>query len=316
VTIVPGFVTRHWQLKLSALGMAVLLWTVPGFEAPREEVHYGVTVLVPRNDTAYALLGAPDPPTIRVTLSGPAGELLRVGRLTVSIPINPVDSIHMTVRLSSSMVGIPAGLEGVRVEELNPDTVKLTFEEIIDRSLRLVPRTQGDLPEGLSQAGPIRVTPEFAGVSGPESRLEGMDSLLLIPLDLGQVRESGTHVQRGDTSGLGLTGLSPAQATIEIQVDSTGERSFPNLSYTVPTLPSGPQIQRSPATVTVTLIGARSLVEAVGPDRIRVTLPSEALSSLLPGQEAEVYPVVEGVPPLVEVEVTPKWVTLRRPTGL
>ena len=75
MTILPGFVTRHWQLKLSALGMAVLLWTVPGFEAPTEEVHHGVTVVVPRNDTAYALLGTPDPPTIRVTLSGPAGEL-------------------------------------------------------------------------------------------------------------------------------------------------------------------------------------------------------------------------------------------------
>ena len=316
MTILPGFVARHWQLKLSALGMAVLLWTVPGFEAPREEAQEGVTVLVQRSDTAYALLGTPDPPTIRVTLSGPAGELLRVGRLTVSIPINPVDSLNTTVRLTRSMVGIPAGLEGVRVEELYPDSVRLTFEEIIDRVLVLVPQTEGTLPDGLSQAGPILVTPENAVAKGPESQLEGMDSLLLVPLNLGQVQESGAYLQQGDTSGLGLTGLSPAQATVEIQVDSTITREFPNIPYSPPALPSGPQIQGYPATLTVTLIGARSLVEAVNPEGIRITLPSEVLSSLLPGQEAEVDPGVEGVPPLVEAQVTPRWVTLRRPTGL
>ena len=316
MTILPGFLARHWKLKLSALGMAVLLWTVPGFEAPGEEIHHGVAVLVPRNDPGYSLLGNPDPPTIRVTLSGPAGELFRVGRPTLSVPVNPVVSIDTTVRLTRSMVGIPDGLEGVRVEELYPDSVRLTFEEIIDRALALVPQTEGELPDSLSLAGPIQVTPEHARVSGPESRLEGMKSLLLAPLDLRRVQESGAYLQQADTSGLALTGLSPAQATIQIQVEKTFRREFPNLQYTVPKLPSGPQIQSSPASLTVTLVGARSLVEAVRPEGIRVMLPSEALNSLLPGQETQVDPVVEGVPPFVEAVVTPKWVILRRPTGL
>jgi YbbR domain-containing protein len=316
VTILPGFVARHWQLKISALAMAVLLWTVPRFEAPREEAQEGVTVLVQSNDSAYALLGDPEPPTIRVTLSGPAGELLRVDQPTLSIPIDAVVSMDTTVELTRSMVSIPTGLDLVQVEEMTPTSVRLIFEEIINRALVLVPQTEGTLPDSLSLAGPILVTPEIAVAKGPESRLEGMDSLLLIPLDLGQVQESGAYPQQGDTSGLGLTGLSPAEARIEIQVDSTRRREFPNLQYDVPTLPTGPQIQGSPATLTVTLVGARNLLAAVNPEDIRVKLPPEALSSLLPGQEARVDLVVEGVPPFVKAEVTPGWVTLRRPTGL
>jgi len=315
VTILPGFVTRHWQLKISALAMAVLLWTVPRFEAPREETHT-VTLRVQNNDSAYALLGDPEPPTIRVTLSGPAGALLRVDQPTLSIPIDPVVSMDTTVELTRSMVLIPTGLDLVQVEEMAPSSVRLIFEEIINSSLRLVAQTEGTLPDSLSLARSILVTPGYAAAKGPESQLEGMDSLLLIPLDLGHVQESGAYVQPVDTSGLGLTGLSVAGATIEIQVDSTMRREFPNLQYDVPRSASGPQIRGSPATLTVILVGARSLVEAVMPEGIRVTLPSEALSSLLPGQEVRVDPVVLGVPSLVEVRVTPEWVTLRRPTGL
>jgi hypothetical protein len=113
-----------------------------------------------------------------------------------------------------------------------------------------------------------------------------------------------------------LTGISPDSATLEIQVEETIERDFPNVSYVVPTVASGPQIVSSPLTLTVTIVGARSLVEAVVPERIRVRLPSEAVNSLSPGQEARVEPVVEGLPPLLEAVVDPRQVTLRRPVGL
>ena len=84
-----------------------------------------------------------------------------------------MDSVDKTVRLTQSMVGIPAGLEGVRVEELYPDSVRLTFEEIIDRALVLVPQTEGDLPEGLSLSWPIQVTPSSPGFLAPKADWKG-----------------------------------------------------------------------------------------------------------------------------------------------
>jgi YbbR domain-containing protein len=316
VSILPGFLARHWQLKISALAMAVLLWTVPRFEAISSEVLEAVPVRVQLDDPRYARLGSPDPATIRVTLSGPTGELLRVERPPVWIQVDSVVSRDTTILLTRSMVRMPAGVEGVVVEELSPDTVRLTFEEIIDRTLVLVSRTKGTLPDGLSQAGPIEVAPEIAKVSGPESRLVGLDSLFLMPLDLGQVRGSGPFIQPADTSGLQLTGIFPAQATLQVWVEETKEREFPNLPYVLLKSDSSPRIQSSPATVTVTLRGARSLVDAVAADGLRVIVPLVAVSFLSPGQETQVDPVVEGVPPFVEARVTPEWVTLRRPVGL
>jgi hypothetical protein len=82
----------------------------------------------------------------------------------------------------------------------------------------------------------------------------------------------------------------------------------------IPRLPSDPQLQVRPTTVSVVLIGARSLVEAVDPGALRVTVPT-GLASLAPGREERVSVVLEGIPDFVVARTNPDWVLLRRPVG-
>ena len=68
--------------------------------------------------------------------------------------------------------------------------------------------------------------------------------------------------------------------------------------------------------MTVTLAGARSLVEGVDSADLRLTLPQGRVRTLSPGEEDRVLVGVEGVPPFVRVvRVDPGWVLLRRPAG-
>ncbi len=315
---IPGFLTRNWQFKLSALALAVLLWTVPRFEAQSSRVLEDIPVRVQLNDPEWVLTGEPLPASIRATLSGPTRELFALGvdRPPVVVPVDRVSSPDTAVLLRYSWLRIP-GRDGVVVEDLSPGAVRLTFERISTLPISLAVRLREELPEGLSLAKPPEVTPTVVQALGASSRLEMLDSIFLRPLDLSMVRTSGTFVQMVDTAGLRGVVVSPTQAAVHIRVEETVRREIPDLSLSLPVLDEDPQLQALPPAVTVTLVGARSLVEELDPSGLRVTLSPGRARALAPGQEeSRAYVLLEGVPHLVRAEIDPPWVLLRRPEGL
>lgn len=317
VRIFPEVVTRNWQLKLSALGMALLLWTVPELGKVRSQVLENIPVRVQLNDPQWALISDPLPATIQVTLSGPSREIFALGldRPSIVIPVDQVSGPDTAIFLRNQWVRMPVG-EGVVVQELAPNLVNLSFEPMAVGAVPLRPRLSGALPQGLSLAQLPVVTPDFARVSGPRSRVEGLETLGLTPLDLTQIRASGDFSIPLDTAGLSGMTFSPQGASVRIEVEETVERTFTDLPVEPPILHEDPQLQAKPAVATVILIGARSLVEGVDLLQLHLTLSRVAAASLSPGEEERISLSVEGVPGLVLVRVEPEWVLLRRPTGL
>ena len=316
MSLFPGILTKHWQLKLMALAMAVLLWTVPRLEEQRREVWEDIPVRVDLNDPEYAVMGDPSPPSVRVTVVGPARELFAMGvdRPSVVVPVDQVVAQDTTVLLRPPWVRIPGGGEVV-VEEISPGTVRLSFEPVEVGAFNLAFRSVGSLPEGHSLAGVPQVNPALVRVSGPASALAALDSVYLVSLDLSGLRESGVFTLAVDSTGLGEMAPFPQEASVEILIEETVERVFLEVPVELPMLASDPQLQARPATVTVTLVGARSLIEAVDPAGLSLVLPPGRASALSPGGEETVRPTVAGVSFLVDPQVTPEWVILRRPAG-
>jgi YbbR domain-containing protein len=327
LALFPRIVTKNWQLKLAALAMAVLLWTVPRFDAQSRQVMDDVPVRVRLNDPQFALVGEPFPSTVQVTLSGPARALfaLEVDRPSVVVPVDRVSSADTAVLLLLQWLRIPEG-EGVVVEEFRPQQVRLAFEPLEVGALALSPRFTGSLPEGLSLAQSPTVSPELVRASGPASRLEAMDSLPLLALDLAGVEQSGAYRQAVDTAGLPGLVVSPREATVHLRVEETVERVIGEVPVILPLLPEDPQLQARPATVRLVLTGARSLVQGVDSLTLRATLPREGVPTPAPGEETRVELVLEGLPPslevrvqglppLVEARLDPPTVVLRRPAG-
>ena len=313
----PGIVTRNWQLKTSALAMAVLLWTLPKFETQSSQVLENVPVRVQLNDPQWAVLGEPFPASIKVTLSGSTRDLmaLRVDRPSIVVQVDQVSSADTAILLLHPWLRIAMG-EDVVVEELVPSVVRLSFEPMEVGAVTLRARFSGSLPSGLSMARAPEVTPPIVRVSGPSSRVDSLTSLNLMSLDLSEIRSSGTFVLPVDTAGLAGMALSPQRASLEIVVEEALARSLQEIPLLLPILNSDPQLQARPSSVTLVLSGARSLVEEVDPSRLQVTVSRTAATALAPGEEVRASLTVEGVPGLVSVTVDPQWVLLRRPTGL
>jgi YbbR domain-containing protein len=316
VRFFPGVFTRNWQLKLSALAMAVLLWTVPEFETQSSQTLDSVPVRVQLTDPQWALVGEPLPSSIRVTFSGPTRALmtLRADRPSIVVPVDQVSSPDTAILLLQAWIRTSVG-EEVTVEDLVPTSVRLSFEPIEVDVVTLRTNLTGSLPEGISLTRAPEVNPSFVSVSGPASLVESVTSLDLRPLDLSSVRSSGTFVLPVDTAGMSGMALSPQQASVQISVEETLSSSFQDVPVRLPRLSSDPQLQARPSVVTVLLTGARSLVEGLDPSQLRVTVSRTVATALVSGEEVRANLSIEGVPDLVRATVEPGWVLLRRPTG-
>lgn len=312
----PGVITRNWQLKLSALAMAVLLWTVPEFETQSSQVLENVPVRVQLNDPQYALLREPLPASVQVTLSGSTRALLalKADRPAIMVPVDQVTSADTAILLLQAWIRTSVG-EQVTVENIVPSSVRLSFEPIEVEAATLLYRFTGSLPPGLSLARAPEVNPGFVRISGPASRMGGVTTLSLMPLDLSRIRSSGTFVLPVDTTGLAGMALSPQRASVEIVLEETTTRSFPGLPVRLPVLDSDPQLQARPSTVNLVLSGARSLIEEFDSTSLRVAVSRTVATALAPGEEVRATLSVEGLPDMIQAALDPEWILLRRPTG-
>ena len=315
MSFVPGVIAKNWQLKVLAGAMAVLLWTVPRFEAQSSQVLEDVPVRVDLADPNWVLVGDPSPSSVSVTLSGPARDLIAIGvdHPPILVPIGEVSSGDTVVLLSPSWFRSSAW-DGVVVGQLRPGAVSLHFERIEERRIPFSVPTFGTPPQGLSLAGAPRINPPMATVFGPAGRFQGVDSIPLVPLDLAQLSDSGSVVLRVDTARLQGLDVLPLEASLEIPTEPTSTRELTDQLLVLPLLNSPPQLQSRPTSVTVVLEGPQSLVDAVDPANLRVTIP-RGQATLAPGEEERLVVVVEGLPELVGYRVIPDWVLLRRPVG-
>jgi len=310
---VTQLLVRNWRLKLLALGLSVFLWALVQTEPSNQETFASVPVIVQIADTGWTTSGAPNPATVELRLGGPAREIFRLARegTTVRIPIGAIGSRDtlITIRREWVELGQRAGLS---VESVSPSTVRISFEEARTRLVPVATRLTGRLRDHLALAAGIEVSPQLVRVRGPQSRLEGLDSLRLHAFDLGQVSRSGAFPVAIDTAGLLGASVVPGTATLGVQVEDLVERVFDGIPVQVLVNPGEAEVVSEPRTILIRLTGARTVVTALDPDRLRAWVPPDLLQGMAPGEERLVRVQIEGVPALVTAIPGVERVTVRR----
>lgn len=308
-----GFFSRNWTLKLSAFGVAVLLWVAVRAEAPTRQELRDISVRVEVGDPEWALVGGPMPPTVTVRLGGPSRELIAmaVDRPTIVIPLEAVTSGDTAVSLSNSWVRVQ-DRPGVVVEEIQPSSVRLTLEPIERVMLPVATRIEGELPAEFAMAGLPQVFPPGIRVSGPRSLVSELDSVRLLPLDLGEVTESARISVGVDTIALGGLMVQPASVDMDISFEERIERVMSGIPIVLPpNLAESAALELRPATASVIVQGARSLVDRADPTLFELVVRIEPDDVPEPGDEAEFPIALEGLPPLVGGELQQSVVTVR-----
>lgn len=304
---------HNWRLKMSALGLSLFLWALVQTEPSNRETFSSVPVQVQVSDTAWTTSGAPSPSTVELRLGGPAREIIRLARegTSIRIPVSAVGSPDTLITLRREWVQLGQGA-GLSVESVSPATVRVSFEPAQTRLLPISARFVGRIPDHLAFTSYIDVSPVLVRVRGPASRLEGLDSIPIVPFDLSELSRSGAFTVPLDTAGLLGASVVPPTATLGIRVEEMVERSLEGIVVQAVAEPGEAQVVAEPSSIEVRLAGARTLVTALDPSQLRVWVPPELLQGMAPGEERVVRVQVDGVPPLVTAVPETDRVTVRR----
>jgi YbbR domain-containing protein len=214
--------SHNWALKLTALGLALLLWAMLRADAPTRVAVPEVPVQVEVHDPGWVAQGAPVPARVTVTFLGPARELVRlaVERPQVVIPVEVVRDSVMVLQVQPRWVRLRDGLDRSRIEDVQPGTVRVSFESIVTRNVPVAPAFVGVLPDQLELRGEVQADPATVRLTGPASQVLAIDSVRLEPVDLSRTRGPAVlHVRVGvDTVGLRGVLLSPPTVQLRLPI--------------------------------------------------------------------------------------------------
>lgn len=217
---VVDFFTVNWALKLTALVLAFLLWTVVKADQPTRETIENVPVRIENRDDEWVMIAQPQPQTVSLTVSGPTRELFRLaaGQVDIYVPIEDVTDSTQLVPLSPSWVRMFGRASNVSVEAVRPPVVQLTFDRLSTTVLPLAVRLIGSPVPGFELAGAVRIDPPVVRVSGPARRVSALDSMPLPPVDLSPLSRTDTITLAVDTLGLGVI-VVPQQVQVILTIE-------------------------------------------------------------------------------------------------
>jgi YbbR domain-containing protein len=304
---------HNWHLKLAALGLAVLLWALVQTEPLSQETFAAVPLTVDMFDSAWTIARPPSPAAVELRLGGPARELVGLARdgASLRVPVASVGSRDTIIALQREWVDV-GGRSRITIESVSPLTVSMAFEPAVARSVPVRAQFGGELPADLALASVPETAPTTVVIRGPESRILGLDSVRLAPLDLGTVRESGPFTLAVDTAGLLGAVVRPATVVVDMRVEPLVERVMENVAVTAEAPQGEPPVTVTPTSVQLRIAGASTLVTAIDLSSLRVAVDPESLRGLERGEMRRVRVGVEGVPPLVTALLSSDVVTARR----
>jgi len=198
----PGLITDSWELKLTALGLALLLWAAVRSEDTTRFTMENVPVEVRMTDESWVHVGTVEPRTVSVDFIGPVGELIRLAfaQATLVVPVEDVEDTLELYRPRAEWLDFEGRFESLRVDEMRPAALRMRFQPIVRRPLPVGVRLQDGL---VTSARPV-VEPAEVVVQGRRDHLDALDSVFVRVEDLEAALDGRVRL-RIDTAGTGAT---------------------------------------------------------------------------------------------------------------
>ncbi len=222
MALLPDVVMNNLSLKLAAIALAVLLWSVQRAGQPARTTIVDVPVDVLVEDPGWTLAEPPRPDSVTVVLTGTRPELMNLLRRNARVVV-AIDEVRDSVQfsdLATGMVRLGGALETGHVAEVRPGRVRLAFEPVESGLRPVAVRVRGELPPGVRLSGPITTRPAVVRVSGAVSRLGQLDSVPTQPIDLSTLAAPETLRVAVDTAAVHGFLVSPRQLTAVIPAAS------------------------------------------------------------------------------------------------
>jgi hypothetical protein len=289
-------------LKTLSLGCAVALWAVThGPETAMRTFSVSVVSLMPPESANRQLLSAL-PTEVGITLRGPRPQLDELHADDVGpLRLDLRSARDAKIDLDESMFRIPAGLT---LEQMVPTSIKVRWDDVIQKSLRVeVPRT-GEPAQGYTVKGTVVTSPVEVKARGARSLIDVMQVARAAPFDVTGLTQ-GVHTLKlpldRPTTNLVTYDVDQVTASVEIYRQLV-TKTFSKLKVEV----IGPtRATTRPGTVTIVFTGTAEDLNAITPEAVvpRVEPKAVGHDTTKPGNDN--LPVLVDMPKGVTAQIDP-----------
>lgn len=254
---------RHFHIAIFSTVFAILLWF---FIALTSEYQTTITLpLVMENLRPSRSLARPLPATITVKVRGTGWQLLRLESLPDSRYVLDLSDIVSRKRFITredyqERLHLPVS---VQVIEVRPETLSVVLDERVFRKVPLVLASDLNFREGYGIVGNVRISPDSALLSGPQSILNGIDSWNTKTLQYSNLKSGiKTRVDLSDTLAFGVIVL-PKDVLVQFDVQPTAEKSFGDVPIEVNHVPDDRTVVLIPPKIGFVIRGGVNQIAAV-----------------------------------------------------
>ncbi|HEU4584379.1 MAG TPA: hypothetical protein VFR95_01460 [Gemmatimonadaceae bacterium] len=225
-------VTWRFPVKFSALALAFSLWVMVSTQEQTEAwVNVKVQIVTDSSVTLVSEL-----PEVQALVGGRGRELLKLYTSGPAIRrvVGPDTPDEITLDLRPGDVIIPGNAD-VRVRDVTPRSLTLDFEVTEQRYLPVRALVRLSVDSGMRVTNGPRVLPGSVLVKGPRRAVRGLGSVTTDRVNIVVHDSEIVRSVKVDTTGLGLTQVTPSEVRIQI----TAERIPPPRPAPLDTTPSG-----------------------------------------------------------------------------
>ncbi len=295
---------KDWFLRLISLGVAIILWNfVGGEDIVNKNVMVPVEVInLPRD----LVISNQFKKEIEVSVSGPRSLVLDMGNRAISRQIDLAKATPgtMVFENTNDVINVP---RGVKVSRIQPKSVILSLDKMIQKQFTVNPITEGTLAPDFILRG-IQMDPDSISITGPQTVLSQFKVLRTKPIDVAGLRKS-TQIQIPldlDPVIVDLIGATTVTADLDITVETVHKKIS---GLPVEALKNDVPQRVTPTTVSITIALPKTLL------RDKVDLSSLfqviAVDEQKDGKmQVKVIQKIEFNDPIRVIKVAPQFVTL------
>jgi YbbR domain-containing protein len=257
------YVLENTGLKVLALLITGVLWLSVASRPVSRVTLRDVPIEYSNLQTSPRLtVSKADAPVAQVLFEGPrdAIDTLRSGEVTVVADMTGVEAGVRVIRLKVDKNRLPAN---VVARDIEPRTLGVTVERVIEKEVPVIPNFEGQLPPGYEI---IRweITPGTVRVDGAETQLRDVTELSTETVVLTGKTEPFSELVAIYQGALNLSIIDQGRTDVMLSVN-VGEVRKQRVLERVPVDVLGGPARRSPVPrfVKVTLFGATSAVDAM-----------------------------------------------------
>lgn len=269
--------TANVGLKAASLVLALALaaYNRGAQDEQQRTLSVGLILRLPPDEANRELM-RPPPPNLHVTLRGRTralDPLTKTGLAPIELDLRQGD--QQRIEFEPEQMSLPPG---VHVNAIEPPSVELAWEDVVERSVPLRAELTGEVAAGFKVAT-VQVEPQQIAARGPKSLVDVMQFVRVTPYDVAS-KEGGVHRHQLALSQppprVSYLGQNTASVEVTVEPDLTTRR-FEKRRVQVVGLPKA---RTRPTYVDVTVTATPQVADELRAEMIapRVVLPQAGVT--------------------------------------